>query len=68
MTLILDGVSHSIGQLGPDFLILENPFNAPPSRAEIVMEIDGHVDRWEVFLSKGVSPSLRRIPIDSVVA
>lgn len=66
MTLIIGGVLHRIGQLGPDFLILENPFTAPPSKAEIVMDVDGHVDRWEVFLAKGVSPSLRRVPFDSV--
>jgi hypothetical protein len=64
MTLIIGGISHQIGQLGPDFIILANPFTAPPSKAEIVMDVDGHVDRWEVFLSKGVSPNLRRVPIN----
>ena len=63
MALIIDGASHRIGQLGPDFLILETPFIHAPTSAEILTEIDGNQDRWTVYLPKGVSKTERRVVI-----
>jgi hypothetical protein len=44
----------SIGQLGPDFLILENPADHPPADAEITVWIDGRERRWKVHLPDGI--------------
>ena len=33
-------------QLGPDFIILRETLDHPPSEAEITMSIDGREDRW----------------------
>jgi hypothetical protein len=45
----------TIGQLGPDFIILRNPANHPPTEAEIAMWIDGRERRWNVYLPDGIS-------------
>jgi len=66
MALIIDGATHRIGQLGPDFLILETPFSHPPSSAEILTDVDGNQDRWTVYLPKGVSKTERRVQIKTV--
>jgi hypothetical protein len=44
-----------IGQLGPDFLMLRNPIDHPPTEAEIWMSIDGHERLWPVHLPEGIS-------------
>ena len=55
MTLCINGQSFRIGQLGPDFLILDDPADLPPSQGEIAVSIDGHIKRWQVHLPDGVS-------------
>jgi hypothetical protein len=63
MELILNGTVVSIAQLGPDFLILREPFDHPPSHAELVPSIDGKVRRWAVALPDGVSRDEERVRI-----
>ncbi len=55
MTLSVNGSVLRIGQLGPDFLILRNPIEHPPSDAEIMVSIDGHERRWTIRLPDGIS-------------
>jgi hypothetical protein len=55
MELCVNGRILRIGQLGPDFLILDDPADHPAGRAEIQMSIDGRVRRWPVHLPDGVS-------------
>jgi hypothetical protein len=55
MQLSVDGHTLSIGQLAPDFLILRNPTEHPPSEAEIALWIDGRERRWSVYLPEGIS-------------
>jgi hypothetical protein len=45
----------SIGQLGPDFLILDDPADHPPADAEIAMSINGRQRRWAVHLPDGIA-------------
>ena len=55
MQLSIDGHTLSLGQLGPDFIILRNPTDHPPSEAEIAVWIDGRERRWNVYLPEGIS-------------
>ena len=55
MELSVKGHVLSIGQLGPDFLILRNPADHPPSEAEVAVWIDGRERRWNVYLPQGIS-------------
>jgi hypothetical protein len=50
----------SIAQLGPDFLILDAPFDHPPTTGEIAVWIDGHERRWPVSLVEGMTSGKRR--------
>ena len=63
MQLNVNGFALSIGQLGPDFLILRDPANHPPAEAEIVMSIDGDERRWRVQLPDGISTEKVRTKI-----
>ena len=54
MQLCVNGYVLSIGQLGPDFIILENPTDHPPAEAEIAVWIDGRERRWNVQLPEGI--------------
>lgn len=63
MELRLNGRVLPIAQLGPDFLILTDPVNHPPTEAEIALSIDGHESRWPVHLDDGLSASQARTRI-----
>jgi hypothetical protein len=68
MALVVDGTPHRIGQLGPNFLILETAFVHAPTEAEIVTNIDGREDRWSVYLPAGISTSERRVTIKPIAS
>jgi hypothetical protein len=55
MRLSANGHVFVIGQLGPDFLILDDPADLPPTEAEVFVSIDGRERRWTVQLPEGVS-------------
>jgi len=61
--LIVDGLVLPVGQLGPEFLILREPTDHPPTEAEIFMSIDGSERRWKVFLPEGISVAKTRTKI-----
>lgn len=61
--MLLNGASVSIGQLGPDFLLLKTPFDHPPANATIFLSIDGNERQWEVRLPEGISRGSRRVVI-----
>jgi len=63
MQLSVNGQVFRIGQLGPDFLILDNPADHPPAEGEITMSIDGEISRWMVQLPHGVSAANELCPI-----
>ena len=67
MSLRVNGHIHSIGQLGPDFLILDDPAEHPPVEAEIVMSIDGREKRWTVYLLNGIQVGRARTAITRCV-
>ena len=55
MHLTVNGSKLMIGQLGPDFLILDDPTDHPPAEAEICLSIDGEASRWLVDLPDGIT-------------
>jgi len=63
MELSVNGNVLSIGQLGPDFLILENPKDHPPADAEVAVWIDGRERRWHVHLPNGIDGETARTKI-----
>ncbi len=54
MQLSVNGHVFVIGQLGPDFVILDNPIDHPPAEGEITLSIDGRSRRWSVCLPAGI--------------
>jgi hypothetical protein len=66
MELCVNGHVLPIAQLGPDFLVLENPTDHPPVEAEIGMWIDGREDRWRVHLAEGIKAGQRKTAISRV--
>jgi hypothetical protein len=63
MELCVNGLVLPIAQLGPNFLVLENPIDHPPGEAEIGMWIDGREDRWRVRLAEGIKAEQRKTAI-----
>jgi hypothetical protein len=63
MHLLINGATVSIGQLGPDFLLLKTPFDHPSANATIFLSIDGNERQWEVRLPEGISAGTRRVVI-----
>jgi hypothetical protein len=55
MHLSVGGRILPIAQLGPDFIILDNPVDQPPASGEIVLRIDGGARLWPVHLPDGIS-------------
>jgi len=54
MQLCVNGHTHSIGHLGPGFIILDKPTDYPPTDGEIAVWIDGREQRWDVHLPHGI--------------
>jgi hypothetical protein len=50
----------AIAQLGPGFFILKQPFEHPPTFAEVTLKIDGTESRWQVQLVDGINPNQTR--------
>jgi hypothetical protein len=63
MRLFVNGHVLNIAQIGPSFLMLDQPIEHPPTEAEILMSIDGHQDRWRVHLPNGISTTAPTTPI-----
>ena len=63
MQLFVNGRVLKIAQLGPRFLMLDQPIEHPPAEAEIQMSIDGKEERWRVRLPDGISRTAPTTPI-----
>jgi len=63
MHLLLDGRILSVGQLGPDFLILDEAIDHPPATARLFFAVDGNEREWNVHLPEGISAGSRRVVI-----
>jgi hypothetical protein len=61
--LNVNGFVLPLSQIGPDFVTLRTGIDHPPADAEIVMSIDGEVNRWNVHLPEGISSGQSRTRI-----
>jgi len=64
--LHLNGLTVSVAQLAPDFIILQQGVNHPPAQAELVLRVDESEHRRTVFLPEGLRDDLVRIPTVAV--
>ena len=65
MRLLVGGGSIAVAQMGPDFLLLDEPVNHPPGEANLVLRVDNNERRWTVHLPNGISAASRRVRIDA---
>ncbi len=63
ISLVFNGHSIPVAQLGPGFLLLQDPFDHPPGRASIILRVDQKEDRWDVQLTDGISVGSRKVAI-----
>ena len=61
--LLIDGGSVPVAQLGPDFLLLDDPFEHPPGNARLVLQVDQSERRWDICLPNGISAAASRVVI-----
>jgi hypothetical protein len=46
--------------MGPDFVVLKQPFEHPPAAAELFLRIDDSESTWVVYLAEGISSARRK--------
>ena len=63
ISLLLNGHSIPVAQLGPGFLLLDAPSDHPPAEASIVLRVDESERRWTVCLLDGISAGTKRVNI-----
>ena len=63
MRLLVNGLSLSVTQMGPDFVLVESPVNHPPAAASMVLQVDKTERRWNVRLPGGISANKKRVEI-----
>ncbi len=63
MLLLVGGGCLPVVQLGPDFLLLDQPFDHPPADASVVLQVDQTERRWNVRLPHGISAGSKRVAI-----
>jgi hypothetical protein len=59
--LLINGRSVPVAQVGPDFMLLNHPFDLPPGNAILVLQVDESERRWEVRLPNGISSTSNRV-------
>jgi hypothetical protein len=55
--LFIEGQRFSVGQMGRNLLIFDEPLVLPCSKGELVLTIDGRQRRWLVSLRNGTGPT-----------
>jgi hypothetical protein len=63
MRLLVNGLSLSVTQMGPDFVLVELPVNHAPAVADLVLQVDQSERRWNVRLPSGISANKKRVEI-----
>ena len=57
MRLTVGSRRMGVAQVGPDFMILEEPVEIPAGRGELVVLIDGDEKRRAIYLPDGIRPT-----------
>jgi hypothetical protein len=55
-----------LAQMGPDFVIVKQPFDHPPTEALVYLRFDDSESSWRVQLAEGISTERRRTKISPV--
>jgi len=63
MRLLVNDLSLSVAQMGPDFLLLDSPADHPPADARVVLQVDQSERTWNVRLPNGISADTKRVTI-----
>lgn len=63
MRLLFNGHSLPVAQLGPDFLLVDQPVNHPPTAASVILQVDQSERRWNVHLPTGMSADTKKVMI-----
>jgi hypothetical protein len=63
LRLLVNELSLPVAQLGPDFVLLDNPVDHAPAVAAVVMQVDESERSWQVRLPHGISAADNRVPI-----
>ncbi len=63
MRLLVNGALLPIAQMGPVFLLLDQPIAHPPGEATIVFRVDESERRWPVRLPEGITAGRERVVI-----
>jgi hypothetical protein len=66
MRLLINGVSVPVVQMGPDFLLVDQPLSHPPGPARLSLAVDKNERLWHVHLPHGMSATSKRVAITSV--
>jgi hypothetical protein len=66
MALHLNGHALSIAQMGPDFLLLDEPAEHPAGIAQVFLSVDGHEERWAVRLPEGIRLGEKRVSVSKI--
>jgi hypothetical protein len=63
MRLLVNGDVLSVAQMGPDFLLVDEPIDHPPCNASLTLRVDQSERRWDVHLPQGISATSKRVSI-----
>lgn len=66
MKLLVNGLSLPVAQMGPDFVLLDEPVNHEPATAIMVLQVDSSERRWNVRLPDGISTTSTRVQIAAI--
>jgi hypothetical protein len=64
ITLLVADRELRIGHLGPNYVILDDPVDAPLSDAQLSLSVDGTTTRWPIQLPEGISTTRLRTHIE----
>ena len=66
MNLVYRGITLSISQLGPDFLILRDDVTMPPGTGEISLQVDASEQHWSVRIPEGIDVAKQKTRIQNL--
>jgi hypothetical protein len=61
--LLIDGASVPVAQMGPDFLLIDAPFDCPAGEASLILRVDQSERQWNVSLPNGMFAGSNRVAI-----
>jgi hypothetical protein len=63
LELRVEGRAYPVAKIGPGYIVFRGSVELPPCRGEMMMEVDGEVERWDVVLKHGATPIDFKTPV-----